>query len=145
MRRRRRSNWRAGRRTSESKMAAATAATRSSPLYREKRRTSASSPVSPFNSHCCPSSVLGASFVLLPVFSLPFLTSLPSFPAWLPLSLSPLLPLALLPTVFLSFSLRFCRALAISVSPTTIPLRSFSNIRSPSFGRSPWCHVIEKR
>lgn len=57
---------------------AAAAARRGPVLYGEKRRTSASSSVSPFNSHRRPSSVLGASFVLLPPSSpCPFSPTLP--------------------------------------------------------------------
>lgn len=127
-------------------MAAATATVQRGPvLYRENRRTSASSSVSPFNSHRCPSSVLGASFVLLPVFSLPFLASLRP-------------PRSLFPGAAASFSFSFSFSPSAShASPDCFSFflapflsrsrhldltnndsaRSFSNIRSPYFGRSP--------
>lgn len=129
-------------------------------LYGEKRRTSASS-VSPFNSHRCPSSVLGSSFVPL-CLSSPFLALLapllplsrrPSLFPFLSFCLSSTssLPLsALLPALFLSlslsffssfslsfsFSLCFRRALFVFVSQIVIslvrsPISSLSSERSP--------------
>lgn len=87
---------------------------------------------------------LAASFVLLPVFSLPFLAPpRPSFPLSRPRAADASFsfsPVCLSRFSRLCFSLflspRFCRALAVSVPPTMIPLVR-SPIRSPSFGRSP--------
>lgn len=87
---------------------------------------------------------LVASFVLLPVFSLPFLAPLLSPRSLFPgraadasFSFSPVCLSRFSRLCFSLFlSLRFCRALAVSVPPTMIPLVR-SPIRSPSFGRSP--------
>lgn len=137
-------------------------------LYEEKRRTSTSSFVSPFNSHRCPSSVLGTSFhPPLPAvlsFSLSLIALSRFFPPVVPplrqtlLSLSPLLLLALpralfalLPTVFslllaplLSRSRHFHRLVISSFRQYSDPLVR-SPMNSPSSGRSPLCHVIEER
>lgn len=153
---------RTGRRTSKGKMAAATAtaaATRSSPP-RGKASDLRASSVSPFNSHRCPSSALGASFVLLypptPLALSCFSPPPSSFPLSQPavsFSLSLLLPtnsasralFALLSTTIpLSFPLLTSDALSpmfvLSPSPSRqqrdIPL-VHSPISSPSSRRSP--------
>lgn len=143
----------AGKRISEGKMAAtaSTAAAARGPVYGEKRRTSASS-VSPFNSHRCPSSVLGACLVLLspPTLALSQVSLFLSlFPCSLFLDAVVYVCLLLSFSLFLSFSYRSslasrfswfrwspCFVSHLAVPPSAIPLVR-SPISPPSSGQSP--------